>query len=82
MVRQLLADGIPVGLVVRLIAFIIVPHRTGMAVDKVRDGDGGMHAAFLMEWLGTDGIILIAGCGAADWQNPQVKPLINVFLAT
>jgi hypothetical protein len=66
MVRQLLADGIPVGLVVRLIAFIIVPHRAGMAADKVRDSDGGMHAAFLKEWLGIGGIIVIAGCSSAD----------------
>jgi hypothetical protein len=70
MVRELLADSIPVGLVVRLIAFVIVPHRTGMAADKVRDGNGGMHAAFLMEWLETDGIIVIAGCDPADWHKP------------
>jgi hypothetical protein len=51
-----------------------------MAADKVRDGDGGMHAAFLMDWLGTDGIIVIAGCGPADWQNLQTKPLTTAFL--
>jgi hypothetical protein len=73
MVRQLLADSIPVGLVVRFIAFIIVPHRAGMAADKVRDGNGGMQAAFLMEWLGTDGIIVIAGCGFASGHNPADK---------
>jgi hypothetical protein len=31
-----------------------------MAADKVGDGDGRVHAMFLMEWLGTLRIILIA----------------------
>jgi exo-beta-1,3-glucanase (GH17 family) len=80
MVRQLLADSIPVGLVVRFIAFIIVPHRAGMTADKVRDGNGGLHAAFLMEWLGTGGIIVIAGCGSADQNNLRVRRKVSVSI--
>jgi hypothetical protein len=64
MVRELFADGVPVGFRMRLILFIVIPHRAGMAADKVGDGYGGTHAMFLMEWLGTLRIILIAQCDA------------------
>ena len=53
----------------RLMLFIVIPHRAGMTADKIGNGDGRMHAMFLMEWLGTLRIILIARCDAVAWQN-------------
>ena len=38
-VRELFADRIPVGLRNRVVAFIIIPDRTGVDPDKVRDGE-------------------------------------------
>jgi hypothetical protein len=49
-VGELLADRVPVGLQERVFAFIIIPDRTGVGPDKVRDGDvfcSGRHGDFL-----------------------------------
>jgi hypothetical protein len=80
MVRELFADGIPVGFRVRLMPFIVIPHRTGMAADKIGDGDRGMHAMYLMEWLGTDWIILIAQCDAAIPESLQDETADQYFI--
>ncbi|HPD75470.1 MAG TPA: hypothetical protein PKZ65_05370 [Methanoregulaceae archaeon] len=39
MVRDLFADGVPVGLDPFLPLLVIVPYRAGMAVDEIGDGD-------------------------------------------
>jgi hypothetical protein len=80
-VRELFADGIPVGFGMRLVLFIIVPHRTGMAADKVGDADKGMHAMFLMVWLGSDWVILIAGGNAENRQGAERKNADPSFLS-
>jgi len=64
MVRELLADSVPIRLGAAVMAVPVELHRAGVAADKIGNGDGRMHAMFLMEWLGTLRIILIAQCDA------------------